>query len=557
MDWPYHINTTLTTSQKTLRRQTINRYGLYAHLSPLLPIVLYWLYVLFIWVARARQTRGEYAAVPGSPHVKREARTAAGRAARRWRGGVFWVGGRGGEEQERVVHQLAGLGWAVWLGWLSVHGTGDDYLHLTKRFGMIAASQLPILYLLMMKNRYSPLRYLLRASHEELNPYHRILGQIIVTLFSLHAGFYLNFFIRANLVKNLFTRPVPLLGLVAITLILVLYITSIKTIRTYSYRIFYAAHFTISLLLVPILFFHAAPVRLYLIETLIFVLFNMLTRRLTSFLAHSTITTLPQTTLLKLTIPIPPSHRSLFANSAGQHVYLSIPTPSQPSTGAAILNLCSNPYTISSVAADTTSLSLIARSLSGPTSARLLELAELWKARPPLRIEGPYGGSIRFPDFASEFDRVLLVAGGVGGTFVLPLYQRVRAEMERRGGNTERVVMVWSVRSAAEVEWAAEAVGEVASGVEIVVTREEDERASADGDGGVEMLDLAEEGGRRKRGRVDVGGVVDGVFRKGEGERVAVVVCGPGGMAREVRTAVGRWVGKGRDVWFHEEGFGF
>ncbi|KFZ12968.1 hypothetical protein V501_03947, partial [Pseudogymnoascus sp. VKM F-4519 (FW-2642)] len=341
---------------------------------------------------------------------------------------------------------------------------------------MIAASQLPILYLLMMKNRYSPLRYLLRASHEELNPYHRILGQIIVTLFSLHAGFYLNFFIRANLVKNLFTRPVPSLGLLSIILILTLYITSIKTIRTYSYRIFYATHFTISLLLAPILFFHASPVRIYLIETLVFVLFNMLTRRLTSFLGPSTITVLPQTTLLKLNIPIPPSHRHLYANSAGQHVYLSIPPPSQPSTGAAILNLCSNPYTISSIAPDTKSLTLIARSLAGPTSARLLELAELWKARPPLRIEGPYGGSIRFPDFASEFDRVLLVAGGVGGTFVLPLYQRVRADMERRGLNTERVVMVWSVRSAAEVEWAAEAVGEVASGVEIVVTRKEEER---------------------------------------------------------------------------------
>lgn len=414
-----------------------------------------------------------------------------------------------------------------------------------------------MLYLLMMKNPYSPLRYLLRSSHEELNPYHRILGQIIVALFSLHASFYLNFFIRAGLVKNLFTRPIPSLGLVSLTLILTLYITSLNSVRTYSYRIFYATHFTISLLLAPILFFHASPVRGYLIETFIFVLFNTLTRRLTSFLAPSTITTLPSTTLLKLTIPIPPSHRKLYANSQSQHIYLSIPPPSQPTTGSAILNLCSNPYTIASVADDTTSLTLIARSLSGPTSARLLELTELWKARPPLRIEGPYGGSNRFPDFAREFDRVLLVAGGVGGTFVLPLYQRVRADMERRGGNTERVVMVWSVRSAAEVEWAAEAVGEVASGVEIVVTREEEEEGDGVADGGVEMLDLTEERGRRKRGRVDLGGVVDGVFRKGEGEKVAVIVCGPGGMTREVRTAVGRWVKKGRDVWLHEEGFGF
>lgn len=59
------------------------------------------------------------------------------------------------------------------------------------------------------------------------------------------------------------------------------------------------------------------------------------------------------------------------------------------------------------------------------------------------------------------------------------------------------------------------------------------------------------------RDRPDIGGIVDAVFRKGGEERVAVLVCGPVGMAGEVRRHVGRWVGKGRDVWFHDEGFGW
>lgn len=148
----------------------------------------------------------------------------------------------------------------------------------------------------------------------------------------------------------------------------------------------------------------------------------------------------------------------------------------------------------------------------------------------------------------------------MGATFVLPLYQRVMADMENTGGDIGRIDIVWYVRTEAEVEWAAQTVGsaigeEEWEGVEVVVTREEEEEGVVDG--GVEMLDLAEEGGRKKRRRVDVGEDVDVVFRKGEGERVAIIVCGPGGMAREVRTAVGRWVGKGRDVWLHEEEFGF
>lgn len=130
MDWPYHINTDLTPAQKAVRRQTLDRYGLYAHLSTLLPIAVYWLYVLTVWVSRARQARGDYAAVPGSPHGKRGAGTAAGRAARWWRWGVFLVGGsgRGDQGQVRVVHRLVGVAWAAWLGFLTVHGTGDGEL---------------------------------------------------------------------------------------------------------------------------------------------------------------------------------------------------------------------------------------------------------------------------------------------------------------------------------------------------------------------------------------------------------------------------------------------
>lgn len=150
----------------------------------------------------------------------------------------------------------------------------------------------------------------------------------------------------------------------------------------------------------------------------------------------------------------------------------------------------------------------------------------------------------------------------MGATFVLPLYQRVLAGIENEGGNIDRIDTVWYVRSLAEVDWAvewameAEEVGEEGwEGIEVLVTREEEEEGVVDG--GVEMLDLADEEGKKKRRRVDVGEVVDVVFRKGEGERVAVIVCGPGGMAREVRTAVGRWVKKGRDVWLHEEEFGF
>ena len=63
--------------------------------------------------------------------------------------------------------------------------------------------------------------------------------------------------------------------------------------------------------------------------------------------------------------------------------------------------------------------------------------------------------------------------------------------------------------------------------------------------------------GRVRRGRPDFRAVVDDVFEHGDGDRVAVLVCGPIGMGASVRKEVGRWVWKGRDVFWHGEEFGW
>jgi len=57
-----------------------------------------------------------------------------------------------------------------------VKDTGDDYLHVTKTLRYCRCVQLPIHYLLAMK-AWSPIQYIARMSHEEINPYHRLLGR--------------------------------------------------------------------------------------------------------------------------------------------------------------------------------------------------------------------------------------------------------------------------------------------------------------------------------------------------------------------------------------------
>jgi hypothetical protein len=152
-------------------------------------------------------------------------------------------------------------------------------MHLTKRFGIVAASQLPLHYLLAVKTAYSPLQLILRSSHESLNQAHRVLGKIIIVFLSLHALFYLNFFVLNNLLAAKLQNPQVVLGLAAIALLSVLGTSSLSAFRRWSYRAFYAIHVVGSTSLPVIVFFHVPlSVRLYAVQCIVVSLLNVAMR---------------------------------------------------------------------------------------------------------------------------------------------------------------------------------------------------------------------------------------------------------------------------------------
>ena len=198
-------------------------------------------------------------------------------------------------------------------------------------------------------------------------------------------------------------------------------------------------------------------------------------------------------------------------------------------------------------------------------------LADLAKHPQPisLLLEGPYGSAKHFPDLASNFNRVLLVAGGVGATFTLPIYRDLLSK-----GKESMVKFVWSVKSEADAQWGIEALKEQCEGrlpetFELYVSR----KASSAGSGRRkrdESIELQEREGllgdeevslgeNVRKGRPDIPAIVDEVFALSRGgeERVAVLVCGPSGLGASVRKEVGRWVARGRDVFWHAEEFGW
>lgn len=458
-----------------------------------------------------------------------------------------------------------------------------DYLHLTKRFGIIAASQLPLHYLLAAKS-WSPIQYLTRMSHEELNPYHRFLGRILIAFFSMHALLYLNFYIQSSLLAKRIRDRDVILGLLAITTLLILGTTALSKIRNYSYRVFFILHVVLSISLLPILYFHVTHLRIYILESAAVYVLLMLQRNISSTLTLATISQLPSSSLLSISLQSK-APAKLPESIPGQHIYLSFP----PSADAPLNKLRLNPFTIANLPNKDGNMRLIIRPLSGTTNL-LSALAETDARRQPtpIIVEGPYGSAPYWPDLLKFHDRILLVAGGVGATFTLPIYRSLLQNVGRESpALRSRIRSIWSVRRIANASWGLQYLQEDGieaplGGFEVFVSRpfessgETTEDSIELGERG-QLLEGAEgvESGESRndennpifnnvkihQGRPNLKHIVDDVFmnidKKSENGKlkVAVLVCGPTEMGRNLRKEVGRWTKKGIDVFWHNEEF--
>ncbi|KAM0794222.1 ferric reductase like transmembrane component-domain-containing protein [Usnea florida] len=494
MGFPYHF-VSLTDEQNSHRRQLLDGYGQFAQLSVLLLPLVYQiclgtrLLISRIWPFKPSQAVKEHQ----SPVVSRFKQPATGYStnvlAR-----VRWFLDEEVREgwNTRQEWLITGL-WAIWLLVLVFRDTGDDYLHLTKRFGIVAASQLPLHYLLAAKS-WSPIQYLTRMSHEELNPYHRLLGRLLIAFFSIHAMMYLNFYIQLNLLSKRIQDRDVILGLTAIITFITIGTTALAKVRTWNYRVFFYLHVILSLSLLPILYFHVSHLRLYIIESVAIYLVLILQRNVSQTTTSANIKPISSANLLAISIPLTKalSSRSF---TPGQHIYLGFPTLPQ--------KLRINPFSIAN---------------------------------------SPYGAAKYFPDLAT-YDQVLFVAGGVGATFTLPLYLDL-LRRKARGDYLPMLKFVWTVRRHVDAQW----------GSGSIELQERDQLLSDSSTPGESTLQAAK---TMYKGRPYFGAIIDEAFSYDGRERVAVLVCGPRGMGASVRREVTRWVWKGRDVFWHSEEFGW
>lgn len=232
---------------------------------------------------------------------------------------------------------------------------------------------------------------------------------------------------------------------------------------------------------------------------------------------------------------------------------------------------------------------LIIRPLSGTTNL-LSKLAETHGSRQsiPIIIEGPYGSAPYWPDLLKFHNRILLVAGGVGATFTLPIYRSLLRNFNRGSPTlSSKFRSIWSVREVADASWGLQYLQE--DGVDALLGCFEvfvSSPSEPSGDTAENSIELEGRGQLLKvdegvvdsgeslrdesnlrfnvkihQGRPNLTRIVDDVFTnideptENEKLKVAVLVCGPTEMGRNLRKGVGRWAKRGIDVFWHNEEF--
>ncbi|PHH52905.1 putative metalloreductase AIM14 [Ceratocystis fimbriata CBS 114723] len=603
-DWPLSFMA-LTEADKKLRRPILDRYANYTLLATLLLILgigLARFAARTVWQTQkmvgrntnsASSHRENYYLLGGPTSPKIESGSLTGWRLRLskvqwWLGGDITISGQNWGQRDIWV---GGALWSAILAFLSVYETQGDYLHLTKRLGVVAVGQMPLQYVLTLKY-LNPVAHILGTSHEELNRWHRLLGRIVYGWMALHAVFYTNFFYWAGTMS---TKPftfVVLMGEIAFFAMCALASSSTLKVRRRSYRLFFLLHVVASMVVPPMVFLHAdnaGPVRIHCIISIAILILDIIIRRIFTIKAMCTITTISDNSLVKIVADVGAKAR-YFSQSPASHVYLNVPIGARdikaPIMSPKNLQYESifNPFTVAATDVSSGEITLIARIMNGPLTQRLASLAAppltesstqgpaLYKTQVPLCFDGPHGAASRSLRrlVGADIDRVLLVAGGVGASFIVPVYRAILTYKP----NTQ-IEFVWAVREVGETQWAIGGPQLMLDNlkIRIYVTGDDSDAlpigtrtpliavSSGSSTGNILQRDSSASENHSMpvytRTRPNLVKTVDDFFKASPNDRVAIWVCGPEQMAKDLRACVTPWVMDGRHVEWHNEGFGW
>ncbi|KKZ59908.1 hypothetical protein EMCG_05294 [[Emmonsia] crescens] len=350
------------------------------------------------------------------------------------------------------------------------------------RTGFVAIAQLPLVILLSSKTNIIGL--FTGSSYERLNLLHRWVARIMWLTATIHMGFWFRSWGRYDYITvKLTTDPMTQRGFAAWCILTFIVLVSVAPVRKLSYEIFVLVHvLTFAGFLVAV-WYHAQdevkewvwiPIGLVVFDRLArfgVVLYSNLSifhprldattpRRL--WANEATFTPLPGD-VTRITVPNP-----VMFWKPGQHVFLSC---------HGLVPLQSHPFSIASIPADM-KLEFLVRAQTGGTKKFF---AHASKNHDILGEEGASSGNVKLVGVEGpygrirplrQFDSLVLLAGGMGATFTMPLMRDVvegwKSEWlsktsQRRSllsspnrSVTNRIRFIWVIRSRSLLSWFSE-----------------------------------------------------------------------------------------------------
>ncbi|KAI9068058.1 hypothetical protein FKP32DRAFT_1642960 [Trametes sanguinea] len=319
---------------------------------------------------------------------------------------------------------------------------------IATRCGWISIAIMP--FLILFATKINPIGMVVGVSHEKLQVYHRWAAWIMYITALIHTFPFIVQEIRlGKMSTDWATQPWYWTGVAALVPQTWLVFMSVGPIRNRYYEIFKKLHFVASGVFVSALFVHCnfsltswdyfwATAALYGVSWL-----ARQGRTIYNGVRHNaSFEALPED-MVKITVPTTLSWRP------GQHYFVRF-------LDLGIHAATSHPFTVATLADDVDAekgvnvMEIYAR-VRGGITARMAALCAAGGLRSSrVLLDGPYGG---IEGDLRLYDRVLLLAGGSGATFVVPLFLEILSKKTDTVRRCRTVHLVWAVRTPGALSW--------------------------------------------------------------------------------------------------------
>ncbi|KIM25520.1 hypothetical protein M408DRAFT_315075 [Serendipita vermifera MAFF 305830] len=340
--------------------------------------------------------------------------------------------------------------------WTFIYSYGGQEAFWTQRAGAIAYWQFPLLPLLAGKNNF--ITFVTGISYEKINIMHRAVARTLFILVLLHAFTKAETFTADKLAAQNY-----LTGTMAAVAIGAIFLTSLRPVRTHAFELFLILHICLIAIFLAGLYFHQPKNALFIWLFIGFWGFDRVTRGLRLFFinrgmpkAHDAIVEAISTDSVRLVLP----NRHI-TWKAGQHVFLILP-------GVSNIPFEAHPFTIANIPdrdgkgkKKVTDLVFYIRAMDGFTRKLHDYAAAHQGSTVSAFVDGPYG----VPPPVNTFTTVVLIAGGSGASFTVPLLLDIISAARHQKTPVKRVMFIWSVKNSADLKWASEVITSAANNV--------------------------------------------------------------------------------------------